>query len=86
LKTPTKLPAELVRKILQYSSQEGDLIMDPFLGSGQVAVIAQQMGRRYLGFEIVPEYYEFARQRLEQGVYRIKANQETGELLTLPLE
>jgi site-specific DNA-methyltransferase (adenine-specific) len=86
LKTPTKLPAELVRKILQYSSQEGDLIMDPFLGSGQVAVIAQQMGRRYLGFEIVPEYYEFARQRLEQGVYRIKALPKTDETLTLPLE
>jgi site-specific DNA-methyltransferase (adenine-specific) len=86
LKTPTKLPSELVRKILQYSSQEGDLVMDPFLGSGQVAVVAQQMGRCYLGFEIVPEYYEFAKQRVEQGVYRIKANQETGELLTLPLE
>jgi len=86
LKTPTKLPSELVRKILQYSSQEGDLVMDPFLGSGQVAVVAQQMGRCYLGFEIVPEYYEFAKQRVEQGVYRIKALPKTDETLTLPLE
>jgi site-specific DNA-methyltransferase (adenine-specific) len=60
--------------------------MDPFLGSGQVAVVAQQMGRRYLGFEIVPEYYEFAKQRLEQGVYRIKDLPKTDETLTLPLE
>jgi site-specific DNA-methyltransferase (adenine-specific) len=76
IKTPTKLPAELVRKILQYSSVEGDLVMDPFLGSGQVAVIAQQMGRRYIGFEIVPEYYQFAKQRLEQQMYRIRASRQ----------
>jgi site-specific DNA-methyltransferase (adenine-specific) len=72
LKTPTKLPAELVRKILQYSSVEGDVVLDPFLGSGQVAVIAQQMGRRYIGFEIVPEYYHFAKRRLEQQMYRLR--------------
>ncbi|GIV12229.1 MAG: hypothetical protein KatS3mg021_0511 [Fimbriimonadales bacterium] len=68
VKTPTKLPAALVEKILQYSSVEGDLVLDPFLGSGQVAVVAKQMGRRYLGFEIVPEYYQFALRRLEEGV------------------
>lgn len=82
LKTPTKLPAELVRKILQYSSVEGDLVLDPFLGSGQVAVIAQQMGRRYIGFEIVPEYYEFIQRQLREGVYRVKASQ--GDELSLP--
>lgn len=83
LKTPTKLPAELVRKILQYSSVEGDLVLDPFLGSGQVAVIAQQMGRQYIGFEIVPEYYEFIQRQLREGVYRVKASQ--GDELSLPL-
>lgn len=85
-KTPTKLPADLVRKILQYSSQEGDLVLDPFLGSGQVAVVAKQMGRQYLGFEIAPEYYEFARRRLEEGVYRIKAVEDASSELTLPLD
>ncbi|ABK77991.1 DNA modification methylase [Cenarchaeum symbiosum A] len=63
-KTPTKLPGELIRKILQYSSREGDLVMDPFLGSGQVAVVSKEMGRRYAGFEIVREYYDFALERL----------------------
>lgn len=72
LKTPTKLPRELVRKILQYSSVEGDLVLDPFLGSGQVAVVAKEMGRRYIGFEVVPEYYQLARRRLEEGLYRLK--------------
>lgn len=73
MKTPTKLPAALVEKTLRYSFTEGDLVLDPFLGSGQVAVIAKRLGRRYLGFEIVPEYYQLALHRLETGVYRVKA-------------
>ncbi|MCL6623845.1 MAG: site-specific DNA-methyltransferase, partial [Fimbriimonadales bacterium] len=49
--------------------------LDPFLGSGQVAVVAQAMKRHFLGFEIVPEYYEFALSRIQKGLYRIKAEQ-----------
>lgn len=71
-KTPTKLPSEVIEKILAYTSEPGDLVLDPFLGSGQVAVVSKMQGRRYLGFEIVPEYYAFARERLESGAYRIK--------------
>ncbi|MCL5674221.1 MAG: site-specific DNA-methyltransferase [Candidatus Omnitrophica bacterium] len=74
-KTPTKLPAEIIKKILQYTSEENDAILDPFLGSGQVVVVCKQMHRRYIGFEIVKEYYEFAKERLENGKYRIKSNE-----------
>ena len=66
-KTPTKLPAEIVAKMLAYSSVEGDLVLDPFLGSGQVAVVARRMGRRYMGFELSKRYCEFARRRLADG-------------------
>jgi site-specific DNA-methyltransferase (adenine-specific) len=72
-KTPTKLPAELIEKLLQYSSERKDTILDPFLGSGQVAVVSKLMGRRFLGFEIVPEYYNFAKKRLDKNLYRIKS-------------
>ena len=68
-KTPTKLPREIIEKILQYSSIEGDIVLDPFLGSGQVAVVSGLMGRKYLGFEIVKEYYDFAKARLDSGSY-----------------
>ena len=71
-KTPTKLPAELIEKILQYSSKKGDVVFDPFLGSGQVAVISKSLNRKYLGFEIVKEYYNFAKKRLGKNTYRIK--------------
>jgi site-specific DNA-methyltransferase (adenine-specific) len=67
------LPAELVRKILLYTSERGDVVLDPFMGSGQVAVVARELGRRYVGFEIVPEYVAFARERLRTGKYRLRA-------------
>lgn len=72
-KTPTKLPAEIVRKILDYSSKEDDVVFDPFLGSGQVAMISKMMKRQYIGFEIVKKYYDFALKRLESDTYRVKA-------------
>jgi len=78
-KTPTKLPAELIEKILAYTSETGDVVMDPFLGSGQVAVLSKLHGRKYIGFEIVKEYFDFAKQRLDSGRYRIKATEEISE-------
>jgi len=66
-KTPTKLPPEIIKKILMYSSNPGDLIFDPFLGSGTVAVGAKTEGRHFLGFEIVPEYFTFAQERLRNS-------------------
>jgi site-specific DNA-methyltransferase (adenine-specific) len=65
-KTPTKLPPELVKKIITYSSNQGDLVLDPFLGSGTVAVVARQEGRHFLGFEIVPDYFRFANEHLQK--------------------
>jgi len=73
-KTPTKLPAEVIEKILQYSSKKGDVVLDPFLGSGQVAVVSKSLNRNYLGFEIVKEYYNFAKKRLDKNIYRIKTS------------
>ncbi len=66
-KTPTKLPMDLVRKILRFSSDSGDLVLDPFLGSGTVALASRELGRHYLGFEVVEEYFRFAMARLEEA-------------------
>ena len=84
-KTPTKLPAELIKKILMYSSQKGDIVLDPFLGSGQVAVVSKLLGRQYIGFEITKEYYEFAKNRLDRDIYRIKNLEELNKTATLDL-
>ncbi|MCM8779549.1 MAG: site-specific DNA-methyltransferase [Candidatus Omnitrophica bacterium] len=83
-KTPTKLPAEIIKKILMYSSEEGDVVLDPFLGSGQVAVVSRMLKRQYVGFEIVKEYFEFVKERLEKNMYRIKEkSQEEANLFNL---
>ncbi len=71
-KTPTKLPSKIIEKILEYSSQKKDNVFDPFLGSGQVAFVSKKKGRQFLGFEIVKEYYKFAKKRLDKNMYRIK--------------
>lgn len=65
-KTPNKLPSSVIHKILGYSSKRGDVVCDPFLGSGQVAKEAKYMNRKYIGFEIVPEYLAFAQKQLEE--------------------
>jgi site-specific DNA-methyltransferase (adenine-specific) len=44
----------------------GDLVLDPFIGSGTTAVVAKRMGRRFIGFEINPDYCELARRRVEE--------------------
>ena len=85
-KTPTKLPKELIKKILQYSSERNDLVFDPFLGSGQVAVVSKMMSRKYLGFELVKDYYEFAKIRLEKDLYRIKAEIQLNKKSTESLD
>jgi len=56
------------------TNEEGDMVLDPFLGSGQVAIISKMLKRQYIGFEVVKEYYEFAKERLEKDIYRIKSN------------
>ena len=80
-KTPTKLPAEIIKKILEYSSEKGDLVFDPFLGSGQTAVVSKMEKRKFLGFEIVKDYFDFISRRLESNSYHLKnSNDRDGQL------
>lgn len=69
IKTPTKLPREIIEKILAYSSDPGDIVLDPFLGAGQVAVVSKLNDRKYIGFEVVKDYYNFAKERLDKNQY-----------------
>lgn len=64
-KHPTEKPIELIERIIRVSSNPGDLVVDPFLGSGTTAVAAKKLGRRYLGFELHAPYLKIIRQRLK---------------------
>ena len=61
---PTQKPEKLLAKILLASSNEGDLVLDPFLGSGTTSVVAKKLGRDYAGVEIDEMYCCLAEKRL----------------------
>lgn len=62
---PAQKPEELLRKLILVSSNEHDLVLDPFSGSGTTLVVAEQLGRRWLGCDLSHEYNEWAIERLE---------------------
>jgi site-specific DNA-methyltransferase (adenine-specific) len=62
---PTQKPLRLVRRALLASTQEGDLVFDPFCGSGTTAVAAKQLNRFFVGAELEREFCELAGQRIE---------------------
>jgi site-specific DNA-methyltransferase (adenine-specific) len=63
---PTQKPEELLRKMVLASSNPGDLVVDPFVGSGTRAVVAEQLKRRWKVCDSSPEYCQWAKQRIEQ--------------------
>ena len=65
-KHPATKPLGLMRKLVS-SFPDSDIILDPFAGSGSTLVAAKQLGRRYIGIEINPEYCKIAEERLSQG-------------------
>ncbi len=64
---PTQKPEKLLAKLILASSRPGDVILDPFLGSGTAAVTAKKLGRNFIGIEQNPEYCMFALARLERA-------------------
>jgi site-specific DNA-methyltransferase (adenine-specific) len=68
LNHPAIFPESLARDHILSWSNEGDLVLDPFSGSGTTAKMAKHNGRRWIGIEVNPEYCEIAEKRLAQGV------------------
>ncbi len=64
---PTQKPVALMRAIVEQWTKPGDLVFDPYMGSGPVARACRETGRRYLGIELVEAYVQAAIQRLQQS-------------------
>lgn len=64
VKHPAPYPEELVDRLIRYYSFIGDMIFDPYIGSGTTAVVAKKMGRNCSGFEIHSQYVDMAMKRL----------------------
>lgn len=62
---PSQKPEDLVAKLIACSTDKGDLVIDPFLGSGTTAVVAQALGREWIGIEAEKKFVELAQKRIE---------------------
>lgn len=74
-----QFPLQLPGRCIALSTNEGDTVLDPFIGSGTTAIAAVKLGRRYIGFDISDEYLELARQRIQSAA-------ESGNQLSLKFE
>jgi site-specific DNA-methyltransferase (adenine-specific) len=63
---PTQKSEKLIAKLILASTNPGDMVLDPFLGSGTTSVVAKKLGRKYLGIELDEDYSLLAERRLEQ--------------------
>ena len=64
---PTPKPKTFIKEILMMFSKEGDVVLDPFIGSGSTAVACKQLKRNFIGFEINKNYCELAKERLKKN-------------------
>lgn len=64
---PTVKPLDLIRKYVRICSRQGQTILDPFMGSGTAGVAAVALGRKFVGIEISPTYFDVACRRIEDA-------------------
>jgi len=69
---PTQKPLKLMRMVIERLTQEGDTVLDPFMGSGTTGVACVQTGRNFIGIEIEPKYYEIAEKRIAEAQLQIR--------------
>ncbi len=61
---PTQKPEALLHRVVMASTEVGDVILDPFFGSGTTGAVAKRLGRKYIGIEKEPEYMKMAKERI----------------------
>jgi site-specific DNA-methyltransferase (adenine-specific) len=66
---PTQKPVKLMQALIELTTQKGQIVLDPFCGSGTTLAAARNVERRYLGFESNIEFVEIARRRLEEDLF-----------------
>jgi site-specific DNA-methyltransferase (adenine-specific) len=64
---PAPFPVELPYRLIQLYTFEGDVVLDPFLGSGQTAIAARRTKRHFVGYEISEEYAQLAERRIAES-------------------
>ena len=73
---PNQLPEMYVARFIRSLSNPGDLVVDPFLGTGTTAVVCQSLGRNFIGFDLDADAVKLAKKRLKRGVVRDVTNED----------
>lgn len=68
-KHPTEKPVELMKILIENSSNEKDVVIDPFMGVGATGIACKELNRNFIGIEIDEKYFEIAKNRIEQCRY-----------------
>lgn len=69
---PSEKPLGLIKELILQSSNEGEVVFDPFMGSATTAVASKELNRKYIGFELDTTYYKIASKRINEHIYHIK--------------
>jgi site-specific DNA-methyltransferase (adenine-specific) len=69
---PCPFPEEIPYRLMKLYSYEGDLVLDPFNGSGQTTKVAHNFGRRYIGIDLMNEYVSLAKLRIDKESIHIR--------------
>ena len=77
---PTIKPLDLVKRHIAHSTNENDIVLDCFLGSGTTAVACKELNRQYIGFEIDEKYFKIAQDRLNGISREDRQKKEIGQL------
>ena len=70
-KHPAIYPEYIIQELLKLLTRKGDVVLDPFMGSGTTAVACKKLGRHYIGFEINPDYCKYAEERIKNIEYQL---------------
>lgn len=73
---PAQFPEAVIERIIKASSNEGDIIFDPFMGSGTTAAVALSLNRYVIGFELAENYCEIISQRIEETIQKLQLPQQ----------
>ena len=75
---PTIKPLPFIKNLIINSSQENQVVLDPFMGSGTTAVACKELNRQFIGFELNPKFYEIANDRLNDVTQVDKKKEQEG--------
>ena len=77
---PCQKPVDILERIIRCSSNEGDTVLDCFMGSGSTGVACMNTGRKFIGIEMDKKYFDIAKARINDAFQNIGSNDEDGSV------